>query len=959
MNVDPSISTRLPKLLIQGVSACIMLMIGVAACQETSERNARSSDTVDFQRDVMPIFEAHCYACHGPDRQESNYRLDVKSQALGEGDFGDPPIVAGRGQASPLIQYVAGSDGSLMMPPKDAARRLRKSEIDILRRWIDEGATWPDSLAGESQLAMSTDHWSFQRPKDIPVPKLPPSQTSLGSVGNEIDHFVIEKLTGAGLKLAERADRVTLIRRVYLVLHGLHPSQATIENFLEDDSVDAYANMVDSALASHHYGERWARHWLDVVRFGESTGYEVNRDRANAFHFRDYVIDAFNDDKSYKDFILEQLAGDAVGEDAATGFLVGGPNDIVKSPDVNLTLMQREDELADYVNTTSTSFLALTVGCARCHNHKFDPILQRDYYSLQAVFAGVEHGERKLNNQAPKQVHDSLAQIRSRLESQLAQLEELRVHVSDEQRSDPRLPMVNSKQNSDTFDSEPAKFVRFTVITTNQSEPCIDEIEIYDSHTRRNVALASHGTLVTSSGNFANNPKHKLAHINDGKYGNDFSWISDSVGTGWIEFEIPNTVEIDRVVWGRDREGVFQDRLPTDYNITVSSDGKVWQEVFNSSCRRPLTNGGKEPEDAFIGRLPKAHVEFARQLYDEIQMARSKIRDLEATIPVGYVGTFRQPGSIHRLYRGDPLAPREEVRPDTLEIMGSLDLQTDSLEQSRRLALARWIASDTNPLTARVIVNRVWHYYFGQGIVATPSDFGKNGARPTHPELLDWLATRFMQNGWSLKWLHRQILLSDTFQQSSRPVLEAVPIDADCKLLWRFPPRRLEAEAIRDCVLQLSGKLNLQVGGPGFLLFKIDRENVHHYFPLDKFEEKHFRRMIYMTKIRQEKDDVFGVFDCPDGGQAIPDRTRSTTALQALNLLNSPFMIQQASFLADRLRAESPNDVGQQVNRAFEKAYSRLPSSVEMEDSISLIETHGLEAFCRAIMNTNEFLFLS
>ncbi len=410
---------------------------------------------------------------------------------------------------------------------------------------------------------------------------------------------------------------------------------------------------------------------------------------------------------------------------------------------------------------------------------------------------------------------------------------------------------------------------------------------------------------------------------------------------------------------GADRNGAYADRLAIGYSIGVSSDGTTWSEVSGSGRRQPFLMDGKEPEDAFIARLPESAALQARTILSRIQELRQQVTSLEQSIPTGYVGTFGEPEPVHRLYRGDPMAPREQVAPDVLTVMGSLGLDTQTDEQTRRLSLANWIASEQNPLTARVIVNRVWHYHFGRGIVSTPSDFGKNGTEPSHPELLDWLARRFMENGWSLKWLHREILSSSTYRQSSQPRADALARDADNRWMWRFPPRRLEAEAIRDCVLQLSGKLNLQAGGPGFLLFRIDRENVHHYFPLETFAEDQFRRMIYMTKIRQEQDDVFGSFDCPDGGQTMPDRTSSTTALQALNLLNSRFMIEQAGYLADRLQVAAGKDPAAQVRLAYELAFSRTPDAAELQDAVQFVQEHGLPAFCRALLNANEFLFLS
>ncbi|MCA9189257.1 MAG: DUF1553 domain-containing protein, partial [Planctomycetales bacterium] len=706
---------------------------------------------------------------------------------------------------------------------------------------------------------------------------------------------------------------------------------------------------------------RWAQHWLDIVRFGESTGFEVNRDRENAYFYRDYVIDALNADKSYRDFVIEQLAGDAIGVDAATGFLVAGPSDLVKSPDINLTLMQREDELADFVNTTGTAFLGLTVGCARCHNHKFDPIIQKDYYALQAVFAGVQHGERALRERVSDATRNRIADLEHELhvaetawESRRRLAESATIPAVAE---DELLPPVNPRSNVEEFDPVAAKFVRFAIRATTASEPCIDELEIFSAD-GRNVALASSGAVPSASGTLPNYDIHRLEHVNDGRFGNSHSWISNTNGTGWVQIEFPQVEEICRIGWGRDREGVFSDRLATDYMIDVAVTLGQWQTVASSAKRQPYQQQSPS-EDAFIASLSGEEAIGARRAYDELKQLREQLQIAKGELPVGYVGTFTDPPKIRRLYRGDPLAPREEVGPDALSVIGTLELPENASDQERRLALAKWIASPSNPLTARVIVNRVWHYHFGTGIVATPSDFGRNGAPPSHPELLDYLASQFIANGWSLKWLHREILSSHTYQQSGTPRSDAMRKDAGCRLLWRFPPRRLEAEAIRDCVLFATGALNLKAGGPGFSLFRIDHENVHHYFPLEEFGPNEFRRMIYALKIRQERDDVFGVFDCPDGGQVMPNRSRSTTPLQALNLLNSPFMLQQSSLLADRIRNEAEvDDLPRQVQRAFRCTLLRNPDPDESLTAAELCQQHGLDALCRALLNSNEFLFL-
>ena len=915
------------------------------------------SGSIDFATEILPIFRSHCFDCHAAELQQSNYRIDIKSKAFAGGDFGDPPILAGDSAGSPLMEFITADPDDLRMPPAEAGVGLTQDQIELIGDWIDQGAVWPDELANESAVAITTDHWSFQAIEEAEPP--PWAETVLGSFrsDNPIDQFVANQLTRRGLEPSKKADRVSLIRRIYLDVHGLQPTPQQIQDFVNDTSGNAWEKVVNEVLSSRHYGERWARHWLDIVRFGESTGFEVNRDRANAWYYRDYVIDSLNGDKSFRDFIIEQLAGDVVGVDEATGFLVGGAYDTVKSPDVNLTLMQREDELADFVNTTSTTFLGLTVGCARCHNHKFDPILQKDYYSLQAVFSGVQHGERALPKRVDPQIQNDLKQQRALLQQIKNNIVALRDSVPPPENFEYELERLSAQKNIDKFSPVIAKFVRFNVTQTSSVEPCLDELEIF-SETGENVALASNGAKASSSGDYPNNPKHQLSHINDGKFGNDHSWISNELGRGWVQIELPDPVTIKQVVWGRDRSGVFSDRLPISYSISVSDDGEAWREVSHSNRHAPFLVNGREPENAFISRLPETEQSAAQELLQQQAVVQQRVSSLQGSIPKGYVGTFGEPKEIKRLHRGDPLSPREIVEPDTLQVMGTLGLDNQTSETDRRLRLAEWIASEENPLTARVIVNRVWQFHFGRGLVDTPSDFGKAGARPTHPELLDWLALRFMENGWSLKWLHKQILTSLTYQQSSQPRLEALAVDAGTQWLWRFPPRRLEAEAIRDCVLQLSGKLNLEAGGPGFLLFRVDRENVHHYFPLEQFGPEHFRRMIYMTKIRQEQDEVFGVFDCPDGGQTIPDRSRSTTALQALNLLNSKFMQEQAAFLATRLKAES-GDPRSQISMAFMWAFGRQPDAEEMAEVVQFVDEQGLEAFCRVLMNTNEFLFLS
>ncbi|MFN0016843.1 MAG: DUF1549 domain-containing protein, partial [Pirellulaceae bacterium] len=374
--------------------------------------------TVDYAKDVQPLLSQHCYKCHGPDKQESSFRLDQKGAALRGGDWGDKPLVAGKSAESPLIKAVAGLLPDLKMPPE--GERLTAEEIGVLRAWVDQGLSWPD--AGGTGEKLTTDHWSFQ-PVKVVLPKL----AADARANNLVDGYLLDKLGESGLDFSPLADRVSLIRRVYFDLMGLPPTPDEVAGFVADQQPDAYDRLIDRLLASPRHGERWARHWLDVVRFAETNGFETNTPRNEAYHYRDYVIRALNADKPYDRFVFEQLAGDSVGEDAATGYLVAGPMDQVKSPDPNLTMMQRQDELADVVSVTGMTFLGLTTGCARCHNHKFDPITQQDYYSLQAVFAGVQHGTRPLSTPSDKSREIEIASVQKRLlevEGQLRSLEQ-------------------------------------------------------------------------------------------------------------------------------------------------------------------------------------------------------------------------------------------------------------------------------------------------------------------------------------------------------------------------------------------------------------------------------------------------------------------------------------------------------------------------------------------------------
>ncbi|MCA9267351.1 MAG: DUF1553 domain-containing protein, partial [Planctomycetales bacterium] len=588
------------------------------------------------------------------------------------------------------------------------------------------------------------------------------------------------------------------------------------------------------------------------------------------------------DDKPYDQFIREQLAGDAIGAPLGCGFLVAGPFDLVKGGG-NLGAIQRMNDLDDMINATGATLLGLTLGCARCHNHKFDPITQVDYYSLQAIFAGVQHGDAAL---PPSEAAQSrLAKLQQEIDDLTKKLAKFDPQNSPEGNKQAKRPAVAADRNGEQFPPHKAKYVRFTIAATNSAEPCIDELEIFAEG--KNVALATAGAKATASGSLRGYDIHKLEHINDGRFGNSRSWICDKQ-QGWVQIELAEPAMIDRIEWARDRQRQYADRLAVAYRIESATEVGQWQLIAGSHDRLPYQGESRKPAAPIyeFASFPAQEAEQGRAWLARVDAARAEADQLRGA-QQAYIGSFVQPGATHRLHRGEPDQQREVVGPNAVAALTSLDLELGAPEQQRRLELADWIASEDNPLTARVIVNRLWQHHFGEGLVDTPSDFGHNGGLPTHPELLDWMAGELTSHGWSLKHMHRLILTSSTWRQDSRPREQAAVVDATSRLLWRFPPRRLEAEAIRDSVLAVSGALDLRMGGPGFSGFEVEAENVRHFHPKTSYGPDDWRRMIYMTKVRQEQESVFGAFDCPDASQVAPKRSRSTTPLQAFNLFNS------------------------------------------------------------------------
>jgi hypothetical protein len=904
------------------------------------------AEAVDFVNEVRPILQKHCYACHGAEKQKSGLRLDIKLKAFEGGEIHGPSMLGGDAAGSPLIQLVREENPNVRMPLD--GHPLTAEEILTLTKWVEQGAVWPDGV-DLVEIDDQRNHWSFQ-PVHRPEP---PMIQDRDWARNEIDRFVLHRLERAGLRPAPETDRVTWLRRVSFDLIGLPPSPEQVAAFVNDRREDAYERVVGELLDSPRYGERWAQHWLDVVRYADTHGFEVNTERPNAWPYRDYVVESFNADTPYDRFIREQIVGDALQKDAATGFLITAsvllPGQV--GQDAPSMRLARQDALDEIVVNIGQTFLGLSVGCARCHDHKFDPISQRDYYSMQAFFAGVEYADRELHtpeSAARRAAAERLKADLARIEQQLALLVPLA-------KSGVKRGPVNPRVNVERFTPAAAKRVRFTIAATNNLEPCVDELEVFNA-AGVNVALASAGTKANSSGDTVVADRHELRFINDGQYGNSRSWMSNAAGKGQVELELAQEQTIDRVVWGRDRQGTYVDRLAIDYRIEVADASGVWRTVADADDRAKESASDGENFSIPKEGLSEAEAKEANRL----RAQRLQLKEQVAAAVVGltaFAGVFRTPDDIRLLTRGDPEQPKDEVGPAVPSSFGDVSLAPDAGEQQRRTALADWIASSKNPLTARVMVNRIWQGHFGAGLVDTPNDFGRNGGRPTHPELLDWLASDFMRAGWSVKHMHRIVVLSSAYRQSSRQDPIAAAQDSEARLLWRYPSRRLDGESIRDSMLAVSGRLQLTMGGPGFNLFQ-QRGGLTGFQPVQSFPKEGLRRMIYAHKVRRERDAVFGAFDCPDAGQSAGRRRESTTPIQALNLFNSRFTIEQSEAFAARVKSDAGSDLAAQLQRAYQLALNRDPGTDEIAAAEPIVKEFGLATLCRALFNSNEFLFL-
>jgi hypothetical protein len=968
----------------------------------------------DFDKQVAPVLASRCLDCHSGEKPKGKLDLSRSAGAAGV-------VAAGKPDDSELWKRVAAGE----MPPK---KPLPEAERKLLKEWIESGAKWGSDPIDPFRLTTATragyDWWALQSVRRSAVPEItnPKSQ-----IRNPIDNFVVAKLSDKGLSLSPEADRRVLIRRLYFDLVGLPPTPEEVEAFANSKDANAYEKLVDKLLTSPQYGERWARHWLDVVRYGETDGFERNSPRPSAWPYRDWVIRALNTDLPYTEFARMQFAGDVLHPDnpdavRATGFLVAGVHNTVLGNDL-MRAVARQDELEDIVGSVAQTFLGLTANCARCHDHKFDPISQADFYRLAAALGGVGFGERALPDAKAAAQIAGLAKQQEAAAKELAGIEE------------PARKAVLAAKGMEKLKAAPAPVAAWDF--RKGADDLVGKL-----HAKTGGAkLTPDGAVFDGKTGFFRTPPLTF----DLKAKTLEAWVKlDNLtqrGGGVISIQTPDGGEFDAIVFGEREPGrwmagsdFFRRTQPfgaaeekdaakefvhlaityaDDGTITAYRDGKPYgkgyaakgpvafakgKAVVAFGCRHEPAGGNKmlagtvslarvydralsadEVEASFASGGFVTDAEIDAKLTDGQRAARSKLRKERDALAnelaalraktagaKAYANVPQAPGVTRILARGDLARPGAVVSPGGIAAVrgpsADFKLKPDASDAERRKKLAEWVTAQQNPLFARVIVNRIWHYHFGTGIVETPNDLGFNGGRPSHPELLDWLAAylanpdRKVGGAWSLKALHSLIVTSAAYRQASAPRKDALAKDADNRLLWRYKPHRLEGEAIRDAMLAVSGLLNPEVGGKGFSDYKERNFNGTAYFdPFDPVGPEFHRRSVYRFTPRGANQGFLDTFDCPDPAAAAPRRAATTTPLQALSLWNSGFALRAAEAFAARVAKEA-DGVERQVRRAWQLAYQRDPTAEEAKLAAKLVGDHGLKALSRVLFNSNEFV---
>ena len=949
---------RLARLI---VLCAIHLAVGASA----------PAPAVDFTRDIQPLLARRCVSCHGPDTQEAGLRLDDGKAATAELESGSRAIVPGRPDASELLKRVMATDDT-RMPPEGAA--LSAAQVQALTDWIAAGAEWQE-------------HWAFRPLQRPPVP------------GNQVGRHPIDAFIQAGLaakKLPQPlpADKATLLRRVTYDVTGLPPSEREMREFLADESPDALEKVVDRLLASPHYGERWGRHWLDLVRYADTNSFERDADKPHSWRYRDYVIRSLNADKPYDRFVIEQLAGDELPDAdpdslIATGYYRLGmwddePADRVQS---------RYDWLDDIVATTGQTFLGLTVNCARCHDHKIDPIPQKDYYSLLAFFhavtpmakAGPTIERTLFRTDADRQEFEKrVADLeRRRNEAQAAVTEiEGRFREAWEQQGD-------TEAVASDLDDLQFRFYRDSWTAL----PKFDELKPEDV----GVVPAQRFDITVAPSLRPDNFGYVFTGFLKVPAAGEYTFIIDSDDGSRLAVGGKVVVEHDGIHGDGDpRRGAVRleaGRVPIRLDYFQGLHGKSLKVTWSGPGfeGRMLSNEPREKgRQLRVADAIRTHGERllgaeAKRDYDQKLAALEKLKREQVPVEMALVVTESGPKAPDTFvfYRGNPHAdkkPENRVEPAFPAVLGAPqpEIQSPAGTETtgRRLALARWIASPENPLTARVMANRVWQHHFGRGIVRSSSNFGLMGDPPTHPQLLDWLAVELIAGNWRLKHLHRLILTSAAYRASSQADETALAKDPLNDSFWRFDMRRLTAEEFRDSIHVASGAFNPKMFGPGIYPTIPKEVMAGQSRPGSGWgsspPEEQARRSIYIHVKRSLLTPILADFDLADVDTSCPVRFVTTQPTQALGMMNGEFLQGQAKVFAERVRRDvgdsQGDDTAAHVRRALKIALVRPAAESEITDGVALVDkletqdgvgpTRAFEVYCLMVLNLNEFAYL-
>ncbi|MCC6794921.1 MAG: PSD1 domain-containing protein [Candidatus Hydrogenedentes bacterium] len=934
--------------------------------------------SIDFAKDVKPIFAERCYSCHGPEKQKNGLRLDARDAAFGGGDSGKV-ISAGDPDGSLLIKLVTGGDEKRIMPPQ--GDRLTDAQIAILKAWVQQGAVWPDDHAGDAVI--NIDHWAFKAPQRPATPAV----NDAAWVRNPIDAFVLSQLEALNLKPSPEADRATLIRRLHFDITGIPPAPDEVDAFVNDASPYAYEALVNRLLSSPHFGERWGRYWLDMARYADSDGYEKDTGRPYAYRYRDWVIDALNRDLPYDQFVTEQLAGDLMPNAPADAVLATGFH--------RNTLTNREGGIdpeedrckqnVDRTNTTATIFLGLTMGCAQCHTHKYDPITQKEYYQFFGFFnTALEKdvpaptgGELIAYKEAKARFDVQRAELQKAVDAYRAQLAETLPQWEStisvpEHGWNVLPPMSFASAAGSTY-----KQLEDQSILLTGDAPLHDKytfvtrikdlgVKSFRIETMTDPSLAKTGPGRANNGNFVltevsvfvapwSNPLNqkqiglKNAKAEFAQQGMEAALAIDgNSDTGWAIFRDsetnkPNvltfettedvgtpdgsivTVVIEQK-YGRShtvgRFRVSASQLPAD---TIQYSDAVYQAL-------------KTPADQRNDAQKNAILDFYANQDAKMKELRAPLEGLmkaEPKPPATLAQTVIQnpnPPNTYVHIRGDFLQKGEEVTLGTPAVLNPFRARSDKPD---RLDLAKWIMDPVNPLTSRVQANRLWQFMFGRGLVGTPEDFGVRGEKPTNPQLLDWLATELMARGWSTKEMIRVITSSATYRQASIDRPDLRDIDPENKLFARQNRYHVEAELVRDATLAASGLLYTPIGGPSIRPQQAKGIAELAYAGSVTWSEspapEKYRRGLYIFFQRTTPYPMLMTFDCPDSNVAVARRARSNTPLQALTLLNDPVFFECAQALGKRTIDNAPADERERVRYAFRSCMGRQPSDQELD----------------------------